>query len=241
MEGCQRHRGSGGVGSSCQTGLLSQIYSVHYRTYGSIASHYYDNVLPNIVSQGQGKYIHFQFEESFMMHCKPILSPLQFSKAVITLSLSLISFTAAAVSSTSNFLNAPAGGATDFHIIFSQQFEPGGGVFSSTPFGEPYNLYLKGNSLDYQSVEIQPAGTPFSMQGWSFRLHGNVPFPAGSMEVVSYYWTLLGEPVIGSGGGPYPPGTAALVPVPEPETYAMLLAGLGLMGSIARRRSNKQA
>lgn len=30
-------------------------------------------------------------------------------------------------------------------------------------------------------------------------------------------------------------------PVPEPETYAMMLAGLGLMGAIARRRKAKQA
>ena len=29
--------------------------------------------------------------------------------------------------------------------------------------------------------------------------------------------------------------------VPEPETYAMLLAGLGLMGTVARRRKAKQA
>lgn len=29
--------------------------------------------------------------------------------------------------------------------------------------------------------------------------------------------------------------------VPEPETYAMLLAGLGLMGTIARRRKSNQA
>ncbi len=28
--------------------------------------------------------------------------------------------------------------------------------------------------------------------------------------------------------------------VPEPETYAMLLAGLGMMGAIARRRKSKQ-
>lgn len=30
-----------------------------------------------------------------------------------------------------------------------------------------------------------------------------------------------------------------MAPVPEPETYAMLLAGLGLMGAVARRRQNK--
>jgi hypothetical protein len=29
--------------------------------------------------------------------------------------------------------------------------------------------------------------------------------------------------------------------VPEPETYAMLLAGLGLVGAIARRRKTAQA
>ncbi len=31
-----------------------------------------------------------------------------------------------------------------------------------------------------------------------------------------------------------------LTPVPEPETYAMLLAGLGVMGAVARRRKSKQ-
>lgn len=34
---------------------------------------------------------------------------------------------------------------------------------------------------------------------------------------------------------------APMAPVPEPETYAMLLAGLGLMGAIAKRRKDKQA
>lgn len=32
-----------------------------------------------------------------------------------------------------------------------------------------------------------------------------------------------------------------MTPVPEPETYAMLLAGLGLMGFVARRRKTNQA
>ncbi|WP_292996568.1 FxDxF family PEP-CTERM protein [Nitrosomonas sp.] len=30
--------------------------------------------------------------------------------------------------------------------------------------------------------------------------------------------------------------SAILTPVPEPETYAMLLAGLGLLGFVVRRR-----
>jgi hypothetical protein len=36
--------------------------------------------------------------------------------------------------------------------------------------------------------------------------------------------------------------TASLIPaVPEPETYAMLLAGLGLIGAVVKRRRSKQA
>ena len=35
--------------------------------------------------------------------------------------------------------------------------------------------------------------------------------------------------------------TLTLAPVPEPESYAMLLAGLGLLGHVARRRSQKRA
>jgi hypothetical protein len=33
---------------------------------------------------------------------------------------------------------------------------------------------------------------------------------------------------------------ATVSPVPEPESYAMMLAGLGLMGFIARRKTKNQ-
>ena len=46
---------------------------------------------------------------------------------------------------------------------------------------------------------------------------------------------------IASVGGASYGGNVAVQAVPEPETYAMLLAGLGLMGGIARRRANKAA
>jgi hypothetical protein len=32
---------------------------------------------------------------------------------------------------------------------------------------------------------------------------------------------------------------ATFAPIPEPETYAMMLAGMGLMAFVARRRASK--
>ena len=36
-------------------------------------------------------------------------------------------------------------------------------------------------------------------------------------------------------------GAVMLAPVPEPETYGMMLGGLGVLGFLARRRKAKQA
>jgi hypothetical protein len=44
----------------------------------------------------------------------------------------------------------------------------------------------------------------------------------------------------GEGKAWYGVTNTTINPVPEPETYAMLLAGLGMMGFIVRRRKNKQ-
>ena len=43
----------------------------------------------------------------------------------------------------------------------------------------------------------------------------------------------------GTLGGLYS-GSIQVSPVPEPETYAMLLAGLGLMGAVVRRRGQRK-
>lgn len=51
---------------------------------------------------------------------------------------------------------------------------------------------------------------------------------------LGYYFKVTGN-ANGSAGGVYVFSVATL-PVPEPETYAMLLAGLGLLGAVARRR-----
>jgi hypothetical protein len=63
---------------------------------------------------------------------------------------------------------------------------------------------------------------------------GNVATGTGS-----YYLNVAGT--IDAGGTGYlyngSISSSTISPVPEPETYAVLLAGLGLMGAIARRRN----
>jgi len=61
----------------------------------------------------------------------------------------------------------------------------------------------------------------------------------GLLAAGNYYLQVEGS-VIGKAGGKYS-GDIAVSPVPEPETYAMMLAGLGLLGFSARRRKQKSA
>lgn len=53
----------------------------------------------------------------------------------------------------------------------------------------------------------------------------------------SYYYQVTGT-ATGAGGGVYS-FLASAAPIPEPETYAMLLAGLGVVGFMAARRRQR--
>ena len=68
--------------------------------------------------------------------------------------------------------------------------------------------------------------------------------PGGDSLTLNYDQPLSGASFItvtglsnGRAGAIYAGAVAA---IPEPETYAMLLAGLGLMGAVVRRRSNRK-
>jgi hypothetical protein len=63
--------------------------------------------------------------------------------------------------------------------------------------------------------------------------NGTVFFSGGLADGASTYFSLENTASAFAQGG----GTVSVSPVPEPETYAMLLAGLGLIGFTARRRS----
>jgi len=70
-----------------------------------------------------------------------------------------------------------------------------------------------------------------------FTLTGNYMHTEGPVALGNYYFKISGL-ANGTAGGIYTANAAAL-PVPEPDAYAMLLAGLGFVGTLARRR--KQA
>lgn len=63
---------------------------------------------------------------------------------------------------------------------------------------------------------------------------------ATGLQTGSYYLQVDGK-VIGNGGGSYGSDlTVSISAVPEPETYGMLLAGMGLLGLVARRKKAQQ-
>jgi hypothetical protein len=67
---------------------------------------------------------------------------------------------------------------------------------------------------------------------------GNLSLSIGPKPAGNYYLSVFGI-TNGSQGGIYNGAISvtAVTPVPEPESYAMFLAGLGVMGAIAVRRN----
>lgn len=62
---------------------------------------------------------------------------------------------------------------------------------------------------------------------------------ASGLTAGSYYVQVIGK-VTGTSGGSYG-GDISVLAVPEPETYALLLGGLGMVGFVARRKAAKKA
>ena len=88
---------------------------------------------------------------------------------------------------------------------------------------------------------VPPLGT--LIQAWGNTVSAgsvnltNVVLPPISLAAGVYTLQIRGV-VTGSAGGSYS-GVFNITPVPETDTYAMLIAGLGVMGLVARRKSIK--
>jgi hypothetical protein len=102
-------------------------------------------------------------------------------------------------------------------------FAAGKDVFSTTPF------VLNVQGIGYDTTKTTTVTTKVKVPGKEDK------YTTVSYDVVTHH-------IDGSGqyaGSSFTP--SSVTAVPEPETYAMLLAGLGLMGAIARRRRIQQA
>ena len=87
-------------------------------------------------------------------------------------------------------------------------------------YGEDDTLITNGSSVMSGAMDV-----------WSIT--------ANNLVAGNYYLQVNGTLV--SDAGASFGGAVMMAPVPEPETYGMMLGGLGLLGFLARRRKAKQA
>jgi hypothetical protein len=112
-----------------------------------------------------------------------------------------------------------------FNLDSLSNLTAGVGLFS-------FNL-TKNNISDLAMALFDQSGTSIAVS------QGGEEFTINNLHAGSYYATVSGN-AIGKSGGVYGV-TFAVSPVPEAETYAMLLAGLGVISLIGRRRRQNSA
>ena len=89
-----------------------------------------------------------------------------------------------------------------------------------------------GSTLIDAGVDLAPTYSTGSTGNYS----ALSPLQAGPQNAWNYMLLSTTFTLSGGKGTVTVDGYAALTPVPEPESYAMLIAGLGMVGFIARRR-----
>ena len=175
---------------------------------------------------------------------------------VLAVLLGLANFNNAHADSITNLTIGPLPTSANYGNTFASA--------SSTPFYDAYYFSIPDGFASAVATTVN-VGSFLGISGLEARLfagHSNTigtvggsiispwatmvnPVPGVSVETVVLSPTsplLAGNftlqvrgTVTGLGGGSYA-GTLNLTPVPEAETYAMFLAGLGLMGFMSRRR-----
>ena len=122
----------------------------------------------------------------------------------------------AAVSANAYNVNITDGTGT-FTTTFDMATAFDAAGFASTDFGTLTSFTLVGPSASYSAIPVSP-GNLFI---------GGTGFAAGHYSLS----------IVGSAGGQYDAYFTTLTSaVPEPETYALMFAGLGVVGLLASRR-----
>lgn len=128
-------------------------------------------------------------------------------------------------------------------FIDTWSFEILADTYLAATFTDLPILQYSSKNIDALSVKLYDgANELISNLSYNIGSTGDQKLGAWQLTAGSYSFKVAGN-ATGKQGGVY---TAFLktgatetdftVPVPEPETYAMLLAGLGVLGAVARRR-----
>jgi hypothetical protein len=100
-------------------------------------------------------------------------------------------------------------------------FTANGSLITVGGFNDPYSPLLPSYDEDHERYNIAPY---LNAGDLTITVHTNNPTNDDNIFVAGFY-------VSGAAGFNEPPP-----PIPEPETYALMLAGLGLVGYMTRRR-----
>lgn len=108
----------------------------------------------------------------------------------------------------------------------------------------PSSLYIAfdGGSILKVATALTDSDNPGYLAGDGYRNFVAGIDTSNTFKTITFYGDGAGEYLVAGGTIRYsslPIGSVS--PVPEVETYAMMLAGLGLMGAVARRRKAKTA
>jgi len=169
------------------------------------------------------------------------------------IALGLASGAANAISIQPNFVSATV---TQVGSIYDYQYTVN--AFSSTPINQfALPSFSDANITNITSptgwTEVTSPSTQFSgtTNALVWTTLSNAVSPSGSLSgfgFTSTYAPVKGPYSVGFTDGsnflgdpPIPGSPLTLAAVPEPESYAMILAGLGLMGFVARRKQQTQA
>jgi len=106
-------------------------------------------------------------------------------------------------------------------------------------FQSDFGVFGNGTIDDYGQADVGPVKHLQSFLYWSGTAYEPYPFSSAwffDAAIGAQYGLLVGSQM---NAWAVRPGDVAAVP--EPEAYAMLMSGLGLMCVVARRRKSKQS
>jgi hypothetical protein len=153
--------------------------------------------------------------------------------------------------SPTTFQGSVVDGSTSFSDIFRFTLEQPNAASGYSVVNFPLDLGSAGTlNTVFSSVALISYGADNAFGGGDDQVLKSVVLPSAgnSQDHISLTWDQpitggaylsVSGVVDGSLGGIYSGSISSVSPIPEPESFAMLLAGLGLMGAVVRRRSSR--